>query len=196
MKEKETKIFSQDEVKTFANPQTKEIMSIKREYLGKGWYATYIDGKLVDKSRNVGSSYSYVPQGYKEISLFSEMSYHSGLNKKEKGKITNYGTEDYTLQYSDYKPLGEYKLESSLRTNKKDEYGQIKNKVELQKWNYIVLNWIPEGNTTKLQIKHKVSDPYGNEKEVYKSKVYDISERKQAIKDFRKYVAENKKKKF
>jgi hypothetical protein len=199
LKEKKTfeiekEIPYEDKVKTFANPYTKEVMWVKREYLGKGWYATYVNGKLVDKSRNVKSSYEYVPENFKEVSLFSEMSYHSGL--RDKGKITKYGMEDYTLQYSDYKPIGEYKLQSPLKTSQKDEFGEVKNKVEFQKWNYVVLNWKPEGNKTKLQIVHKTSTPYGEKKEIYKSKEYDISERKEAIKDFRNYVAKIKKEKF
>lgn len=185
-----------NEVSIFANPNTKEIMWIKRDYLGKGWYATTINGKLVDKSRNVGSSYKYVPEGYKEISLFSEMNYHSPLGQKESGKITRYGTHDYTLQYSDYKPLGKYKFQSPLKTGRKDEFGKVKNEVELQKWNYIVLNWIPEKEGTKLQITHKTSTPYGEEKEIYKSKIYNISEKDKAVKDFREYVAKVKDKEF
>jgi hypothetical protein len=187
------KVFFYDEVKTFANPETKELMSIKREYQGKGWYVTYINGELVDKSRDVGSSFKYVPSGFKEVSLFSEMSYHSGLI--DKGKITNYGTHDYTLQYSDYTPIGEYRLQSPLKTEKKNEFGKIKNDVELQKWNYVVLDLKPDGDKIKLYIKHKISTPYGEEKEVYKSREYDLSEKKKAIKDFKEYVGKIKKEK-
>lgn len=183
----------QDEVKTFANSQTKEIMWVKREDVGKGWTNTYVNGKLVEKSRNPSDLYKIIPQDFKEISLFSEMSYHSGLNRQ--GKINHYGTSDYTLEYSDYTPIGNYKLQSPLKTQNKDEFGKVKNDVELQKWNYVVLNWKPEGDKTKLQIVHKTSTPFGEEKEIYKSKEYNLSERKQAISDFKAYVKKIKEKK-
>lgn len=182
-----------DEVKSFANPHTKEIMWIKRDYLGKGWYATYVNGKLLEKSRNPKSSYEIVPQNFKEISLFSEMNYHSGLN--EKGKITNYGTNDYTLQYSDYNPKGVYKFQSPLKSGNKKEFGKVKNEVELQEWNYVVLDWKPVGNTSKLQIKHNIYSPFEKEKNIYTSREYDLSEKKQAISDFKDYVKKIQEKK-
>jgi hypothetical protein len=176
----------QDEVKTFANPKTKEIMWIKREDAGKGWTNTYVNGKLIEKTRNPESSYKLVPQDFKEVSLFSEMSYHSGLN--EKGKITKYGTNDYTLEYSDYTPIDNYRLQSPLKSQNKKEFGEVKKDVQLQKWNYVVLDWKPEGDKVKLQIKHKTSTPFGEEKEIFKSKEYDLSEKDKAISDFKEYV--------
>jgi hypothetical protein len=189
------KIPYSDEVKSFANPDTKEIMWIKREYLGKGWYATYVNGKLVEKSRDVKNYSQFVPSGYKEIGLFSEFSYHSPLLTGESRKITNYGTHDYTLQYSDYKPLGKYRLSSPLRTGKKNEFGKVKSDVELQKWNYAVLNW-NVGEKQGLQIQHKVSTPYGEKKEIYKSRIYALSEKDKAISDFKSYVNKIKKESF
>jgi hypothetical protein len=201
-KEKETfavekrEIPYQDAVSSYANPDTKEIMWIKTENIGKGWEAIYVNGKLVKKSRSGTFLGSYVPKGFKKVSLFSEMSYHSALTQGKKGKITRYGTHDYNLDYSDFKPIGKYKLLSPLKTNSKKEFAEVKNEVELQKWNYIVLNWKPEENTTKLQIEHKIKTPYGEDKEIYKSRVYDISEKNQAVKDFRNYVAKVKNKEF
>jgi len=180
----------EEEVKTYANPETKRVMWIKRKYLGKGWYATYVDGELVDTSRNVGSSSSYVPEGYKEVSLFSEMSYHSGMSHK--GKIDNYGTSNYTLQYSDYKPIGKYKINSPLKTQQKDEFGKLKEDVEFQEWNYAVLE---KNSDDKFQFKHQFSNPYGQKKIVYTSKEYDAKSKNKAIKDFRNYVAKIKKEK-
>jgi hypothetical protein len=175
-----------DEVQFYANPETKEIIHKHTEFLGKGWYAIYVNGKLVKKSRD---TYFKVPSGFKEVSLFSETSYHSKLGRK--GKITRYGTHNYNIQFSNYKPIGKYKLISPVKTQLKSKFAKPISSVELQKWNFMALNWKPEGDKIKLFIEHSVHTPF-DKKEIYKSKEYDISEKKQAIQDFRDYVEKHK----
>ena len=175
-----------DEVTFYANPYTKEILHKNTEYAGKGWYNVFMNGRLVEKTRN---PHFEVPTGFKKVDLFSETSYHSGKNDKR--KITRYGTHDYTIQYSGYKPIGKYKLQSPVKTQLKKQFGKEINSVQLQKWNYMALNWRPEGDTTKLFIEHNIHTPF-DKKEIYKSKEYDISEKKQAMKDFREYVEKHK----
>lgn len=174
------------EVQFYADPKTKEIIHFQTKFLGKGWYAVYKNGKLVEKTRN--PTYN-IPENYKKVSLFSETSYHSSFGKKP--RIRKYGTEDYTLQYSKYSPLGKYKLKSPVKTELKNKFAKPIKQVELQKWNFIALNWIPEDDGIKLQIQHTKSTPFDdvyNKKRIYQSKKYTMKEKKQAIKDFREYV--------
>ena len=120
------------EVRFYADPKTKEIIHFQTKWLGKGWYAIYKNGKLVEKTRN--PTYK-VPKNYKKVSLFSETSYHSSLGKKP--RITKYGMEDYTLQFSKYKPLGVYKLQSPIKTELKSKFGKPIKKVKLQKYYFV-----------------------------------------------------------
>lgn len=180
-----------DEVSFYANPKTKEIVHFRTKFLGKGWYAIYKNNKLVKKTRN--PSYT-VPSNFKKVSLFTEMSFHSSLSKTKKGGrggFGNYGTKDYTLDFSSYNPLGKYKLKSPVKSQLKNQFGKEVSSVQLQKWNYIALNWIPEDDKIKLQIQHSKHTPF-KKKKVYESKKYDMKDKKQAIKDFKKYVSKHK----
>jgi hypothetical protein len=179
------------EVSFFANPNNASIITASRKFLGKGWYL-YRVGDYVKKSRDGGLLVTFIKEkypNYEGVSLFSETSYHSPLNEPE--KITNYGTHNYNLQYSHYIPIGNYKLEQPVKNELKKGFGKEINNVEMLKWDYIVLDWKPEENTTKLFIRHKQSTPFDKGqggKVLYESREYDISEKDKAIKDFKDYV--------
>lgn len=176
-----------DETRFYASKRNRKIVPVNVTSKGKGWYE-YQVGPYTGKSRR-RSTYlnvlsKYYPD-YKRVSLFSETSYHSGYD--EKGKITNYGTSDYNLQYSSYKSLGRYALIRPVKTQRKSMFGKEINYINLLEWNCIVIDWIPEKNI-KLQIKHTVHTPFGDEKTVYKSKIYSILRKDDAIRDFKEYV--------
>ena len=171
----------------FANKRTKKIVPVINAFTGKGWWEHTVGeyrGKSRSKSGYLSILNKYYPS-YKEISLFSETSYHSGYNKK--GKITTYGTKDYTLQYSTYKPLAKYTIITPVKTNLQSSFGKPIKSVTLQEWNYIVLEWFPTTPIT-LAIKHSKSTPFGDEKTIFKSKKYKLTEKADVIKAFRAYV--------
>ena len=126
--------------------------------------------------------------GAKPISLFQSLSFHRGKS----GVITNYGTEDYTLQFTDRKPIKKYRLVSPVKSNRKADYGKKITQVTVYEWNYIVLSWIPEKNI-KLQVKQTVKYPDGTYKVLFKSKIFNMSEKKDAIKLFKDKVVAYKK---
>lgn len=180
-----------DKVKFYANPHSKDIIWVHKKHTGKGWME-FIVGDHVEKSRNPSHHLSmlreYYPD-YENISLFSETSFHSSITQQN--QIKNYGMNDYALHYSDYDPMEKYKLQKPVRTNRSNMHGEIINEIVFQKWNYIVLNWKPTDEGTKLSISHKRSNPYtpvGKGTVLFESREYDISEKEQAIKDFKDYV--------
>lgn len=171
----------------YANKQSKKIVPVTNNYTGKGWWEHTV-GSYTAKSRDKSGYMSILRKhypGYKKISLFSETSYHSGYDKK--GKITNYGTKDYTLEYSTYKPMSTYTLIQPVKTERQSMFAKKINKVTLQEWNYIAIDWFPEKNIT-LQIKHTVSTPFGDKKTIYKSRRYTLSQKDKVISDFKAYV--------
>jgi len=181
------KPFYADKVKFYANKRSKRIIVVHLESLGKGWYQLFV-GDKTKKSRN---SYEvdnllrkYYPN-YIPISLFSELNYHSALNDKIQGKITNYGNKDYTLEYSSFKPIDIYVFEQPIKSGLKKEFGKIRKRVTLLEWNYIVLDWVPNKG---LFIKHSISNSFGKKEIIYKSKLYSFKDKDIAIKDFKKYV--------
>lgn len=192
--------FYSDEVRFYADKRKKSIIRTKSIYKGKGWWS-HIVGDYTIPSRNKDADMKlmakYYPT-YKRISLFSETSYHSGFNYPN--KITRYGTKDYTLQYSSYKPIATYTLEQPVKTSLRNAFAKVINKVTLLEWNYIVLNWQPIKNDIVLQITHKVSTPFTPtwadvRKIIFQSRRYTLAEKNKAIKDFRDYVAKVTKKK-
>lgn len=176
-----------DDTLFYASKRTRKIVPVNVIRKGKGWYEYHV-GPYTGKSREHGTYLNvlskYYPD-YKSVSLFSETSYHSGYDKK--GRITSYGTHDYTLDYSSYKSLGRYTLIRPVRTQRKSMCGKTINYIDLLEWNYIVIDWIPEKNI-KLQIKHTVHTPFDDKKTIYKSKKYKMSEKDDAIRDFKEYV--------
>jgi len=186
-----------DKVRFYANPENEKIIVVQTNDLGKGWYEHRV-GEHVRKSRSRLTDEELLNQfypNYTKISLFTETSFHSNIFEK-KSKIRNYGTKDYTLSFSTFKPIGEFRLQQPVRTQRKDKFGKVVNKLVLQEWNYVVLNWIPD-DKIKLQIEHTISNPFtksGEEKIIFKSKIYKLEDKKQAISDFKNYVAKIQKK--
>lgn len=103
-----------------------------------------------------------------------------------------YGTNNYNLEFSNYKELDKYKLIYPIKTELKNQFGNVINEIVLLQWNYICLNWfIDVDDKTKLQIEHTISEK--NKKvNVYKSKTYNLIDSNLAIKDFKKYVNKHK----
>ena len=177
-----------DDVTFYANKDKKSIITVQRTPLNQGWYMVRV-GEHSKKSRDtniIPMLRNYYPN-YVRISLFAETSYHSKTGD-ETGKITKYGTNDYTLQYSSYKPLEKYKLEQPIKTQTKENFGKVLHEVELSEWTYFVLNWIPE-EPIKFQIEHSISTPF-DEENIFKSKIY--TDKEEAITEFKKYVKEHK----
>jgi len=188
-------IPSADKVSFYAIESKDMIVPVYKEDMGKGWY-TLVVGDVVQKTRNPDPM-QILRMNYgspKSISLFSETSYHSGINNPN--KIKNYGTEDYTLDFSSYKPIKTMKLVEPVKSNLKKKFGKTINKVELQTWDYIVIDWIPD-DKIKLQLKHTRSAPLdkaGEGKVVFKSKRFPVSNKKEVISMFKKYIKDFEKK--
>jgi len=183
-----------NKVKFFANKNTKRITNVEQKFIGKGWYEIRVGDqrlKTRDPHGEVDRLLREKYPNYKPLSLFSELSYHSGLTRK--GKIAKYGTNDYNLQYSDYKPLETYALEQPVKSTRKDEFGKIRKQVKLLEWEYIVLDWIPD-KKIRFQIKHQIFYPFDEEKTIFRSKKYNSEEKDQAIKDFKNYVKKQRRK--
>lgn len=180
-----------DKVSFYANPHSKDIIWTHRKHSGKGWFE-FIVGDHIEKSRNENHNLTmlreYYPD-YEHISLFSETSFHSSITQQN--QIKNYGMNDYTLHYSDYDPIEKYNLQKPVMTNRSDMHGEIINEVVLQEWNYIVINWKPTSEGTKLFITHKKSNPFTPVDQgtlIFESMEYDESEKDQAINDFKDYI--------
>jgi hypothetical protein len=191
IKMEETNIPYGSEVTFYANERSKRIIIVRSVYSKKGWSRCIVG----DHTKNTRNPTSYIRStlnqyypGYKQISLFSETNYHSSKSKGENGKITNYGTHDYNLQYSSYSPMGNFRLEQPIKSEYKQKFGKIMRRVNLLRWNYIVLAWIPD-DQIKLQIRHSIHTPFDDKKTIYKSKIYKLSEKDKAIRDFKKYVS-------
>jgi len=177
-----------DRVIFYADKRNKKIVPIYNEYMGKGWWKHTV-GEYSQTTRS--KDYhpllrKHYPSFKDPVSLFTETSYHSSY-PDEQGQITNYGTNDYNLQYSSYKPIGTFNLVTPIRTQTQSAFGNIIDTVPMQEWNYIVLDWIPS-DPIQLQIQHQKSTPFGDKKEIYKSKKYPISQKDKAIQDFMEYV--------
>ena len=179
-------------VSFYGNPKTKQIIYTQTEYRGKGWYAITV-GEHTKTTRDKSDVFDMLSQyypNYKELSLFSETSYHSSLGQSKVGKISKYGTEDYTLDYSSYVPVGKYQLKKPVKTEHKKGFGKEIKSVELQKWNYVVIHWTPVADDkVELQVRHTVSIPFKKESITkYKSRKYKEAEKDLAIADFKRYV--------
>lgn len=178
----------------YANREKKSIIVVETTPKGKGWYDIKI-GDYQKKYRN-WSKFDLAPimlryyPNYENIRLFSELSYHSGLN--EKNKITTYGTEDYCLNYSSYTPIDTYKCEQPIISRLKREFGKPRKRITLLEWDYIFIDWIPLDNGyIELQIKHTKSNPFDSihkDNIIFQSKTYKMKDKNKTIADFKAYV--------
>jgi len=179
-----------DKVRFYRNEKSKVLITSKTEYLGKGWCESRV-GRFSEKQRgkcDVSGLLNKHYPGYKEVSVFTEDSYH----KPKSGKITNYGTKKYNLEFSKLKPINSpYEVSDNILSTSKDKFGKPLKKIQFHEWENKVLNWRPEGNSTKLWVKHSISNPLtGEDKVIYKSEEYDEKDADQVIKLFKDKVSE------
>lgn len=161
----EENIPYEDKVHFYANPKLKKLIYTKRDYLGKGWIAIKV-GRYKLKTRADAKSevrrlLSEKYPEYKDVSLFTSLSYHSPQNKR----ITNYsgGQEKWALQYSKLNKIGTYKLDEPVRTSKKRTFGKPVSKVPLYEWDYTAINWF--GGNENLELKRTLKSPFEDEPE-------------------------------
>jgi hypothetical protein len=189
-KKEEIKTPYSDTVRFYADKKNKKMITAEKTYWGKGWYEIRVGDETIKKRTN-SPDYEMenllrekYPNYNEKASLFSEMSYHSSYTQGKSNKIDNYGTSDYTLDYSSYEPIETYELEQPVLTTSKKDFGEKRNKVTTQKWKYVVLDKRP--NEEKYTLRHTESTPFESEKkEIYKKTYSDKSE---AIKGFNEYV--------
>lgn len=168
-------------VKKYVNPQTKTIITSDVTDKDKGWYSVRVGSKqsTVRGYDRIGMERDkllrkYYPD-YRNISLFSETSYHSSLTQGNQGKITNYGTNPYTKQFSSFKPIGTFKFEQPVRTESPQQFGDVLEEVQINQWRYVVIDWIPQGRgkPVMLQVKDIIDNPLTGEKRtLFKSKKF------------------------
>lgn len=189
-----------DKVHFYANHKDKTIITAKTKYVGKGWYDVRV-GNHFEKTRHGEGSLHWklmrenYPGHDNEISLFSELSYHSSLGQSKAGKVGNYGTNDYNKDFSVYKKIARYKLLQPVKTQVKTKFGKEIDKVTVHQWRYIVIDWIPKGRDkpVTLQIKDTVHNPLTDKEEtLFKSKEIPLSKKQEAFKLFNKRVADAK----
>lgn len=185
-------------VRFYADHADKTIIHTHTEYVGKGWRDVRVGNHHEKTRRGEGSiKYNlmdkYYPKHDDELSLFSETSYHSSLNQGTAGKIDTYGTHEYNKDFSVYKDAGEYELLQPVKTESPKEFAKVINKVNLQKWRYVVLNWKPDGNDVLLFVKDTIHDPIRDtEKVLFKSKEFPLADKNKAIDIFNKRVKDAK----
>ena len=177
-----------DKVRFYANKNNHTLITSEKEPIGKGWCKVRV-GKFVEKQRgecNVSKAlYQHYPD-YKEVSTFTEDSYLA----PKSGKVSSYGTHNYNLEYSNLKPIDSaYKVLDDIKSTNKSKFGKPLKQVQFHEWEYIVLNWKPEGDKIKLQVSHSISNPLtGEKKTIYESQEYDESDSKAAIQKFNEVV--------
>ena len=190
----------QDKVKFYADNKNKTIITTHTEYLGKGWYDVRV-GNHHKKTRGNETSVKqellqkHYPGHDEEISLFSELSYHSSIGQDKVGKVSKYGTNDYNKDFSIYKKIAKFKLLQPVKTEEKKRFGKEVDAVDVHKWRYVVIDWMPKGkDDIALQVRDTVKDPITDEDEVlFKSKEIPVSKKQDAFKLFEKRVAMAKK---
>ena len=177
-----------DKVRFYANRDTKKLITSEVKDIGKGWCQVRV-GKIVEKQRGVCSPSNILESKYpkyKEVSTFTELSYH----KPKSGKIENYGTNKYNLGYSKLKPIDKpYTLESPVKSTEKNRFGKIVNKVQFHQWEDVTLDWRPDGDSKKLFVKHRIANPLtGENKVIFKSQEFNVKDSNSAIKLFKSRV--------
>ena len=177
-----------DKVRFYANKKEHALITSETTTLGKGWCEVRV-GKFSEKQRgscDVSRVLNNHYPEYKEVSVFTEDSYHT----PESGKVTNYGTHKYNLQFSKLKSINSpYNVLDPIKSTKKSRFGKPLKKVQFHEWEYVVLNWKPEGDKIKLQVKHSIDNPLTGEKKViYESPEYNESDSESAIKKFNEVV--------
>jgi hypothetical protein len=181
-------------VEYYVNPDTQQILPRWSQKIGRYWYTNLgehlIKGQYVDDE----TQERLYPGFTERVDSFSLA--RSTDNKERKRRIDNYGTRDYTLQWSDYVPVGVFSLIFPIKSDGKTIYNMT-----LFNWNYIVLEWLndlSENDVTRFQVVHKIVPPFGLERNMgkilYQSRIYEPHEKKLAIADFRRVVAEEMKK--
>lgn len=165
------------------------IIPVRKRYTAKGWYDLQV-GKYTEKTRSpdIHRLLDKHYKGAKRISLFQSLSYHRGSG----GKIENYGTKPYTLEYTKRVPIKRYKLVTPVKSNRKSDFGKLIHSVTTYKWIYVVIDWHPMGNKIKLSVERKTKYPDGKEVVHFKSAKYDEKDYKKVIKLFRNHVAKAK----
>jgi len=186
-------------VRVFANPMDKTAITTSASDSGKGWSRVRVGNKEIQTRKGVGEARAellqkYYPNYTKELSTFTPLGYHSGLSHR--GKIHNYGTHKYTLEYSKYAKVGEVKLLQPVKTERKERFAKVTNRMPIYAERYVVLNWRPEGNTTKLWVEViEENGLTGEKKKIVKTKEFDVKDSNRAISAFRQEVDRAKLKK-
>lgn len=189
-----------ENVKFYADNKNKTIVTTQIEDLGKGWYDVRV-GNYHKKTRGGEGSVKqdllnkHYPGHDDEISLFSELSYHSAIGQGEVGKVKRYGTHDYNKDFSVYKKIAKFRLLQPVKTREKKRFGKEVDAVDVHKWRYVVIDWIPKGkDNIALQVRDTVKDPITDEDEVlFKSKEIPVSKKQEAFKLFNNRVSLAKK---
>jgi len=177
-----------DKVKFYANKDNHTLITSEKKDLGKGWCEVRV-GKFSEKQRggcNVLRVLNTHYPEYKEVSVFTEDSYHAPVS----GKVSKYGTHEYNLDFSKLKPINStFKVLDDIKSTKKSRFGKPLKQIRFNEWEYVVLNWIPKGEKVTLQVKHSLSNPLTGEKRtLYESPEYDEKDSKSAIKKFNEVV--------
>lgn len=189
-----------DKVHFYADTKNKTIVTARTKYVGKGWHDVRVGNHHEKVRRGEGSAKyrllnAYYPTHKDDVSLFSELSYHSSIGQNEVGKVTNYGTSDYTKDFSVYKKIARFKLLQPVKTQVKKDFGKEVNAVTVHKWRYVAIDWRPnkKGDVT-LFVEDKIKDPItGKDKTLFVSKEIPLSNKQEAFRLFDKRVAEAKK---
>ena len=187
----------------FIDHQKKRIIPAVVRPSGKGWYHIRV-GRYGEKTRNPGASirsilHEHYPGFHDAQGLFADMNYHSSKNSGTPGKIGTYGTHDYNKDFSLYRPLGKYKLETPVKTENKKDFGKEIDTVTLHEWDYTVIDWIPGENKDdpiKLQVRRKIDNPVtGTDKTIFTSQTLPLSKKDEAYKIFNEQIEKAKRRK-
>jgi hypothetical protein len=189
------------EVRKYVNPQTKTIITSDVKDKGKGWFTVRVGSRqsTVRGYNRIESEREKLLQkhypNYDPVSLFSETSYHSSLTQGNQGKVTSYGTEPYTKQFSAFKPIDTFRFEQPVKTESPQNFGDVLEEVQINQWRYVVIDWIPQGigKSVLLQVRDTIDNPLTGEKRVlFKSKKFKESEKDKVYKIFNQRVNEAK----
>ncbi|MEK6881279.1 MAG: hypothetical protein AABY22_16780 [Nanoarchaeota archaeon] len=182
------KIPEYSKTKFFISPSKNEIITGNKIDLGRNICIVRI-GEYATKERkcDIGRLKSIYYPEHKEISLFDEMSYH-GAKSQGEGKITNYGTKDYNLQYTKLTPKIKAKFTNPVKTETKTQFFKEISEIDLNQKDYVVLNWIPKNDKILLQVKQTRESPMGEKENVFESKEFNLSNKEEAIKIFKERV--------
>ena len=160
-------------------------------YAGKGWQKAYVGEHVAsyrkgDPRRTMLSRFH---PGFSYINVFSDISYHSPINKGKANKVDRYGTDPNMVGYSTYSLVDTYTLLYPVLSNRSRDFGKLLNRVRTFIWTYTVVNWIP-GDPITWQVQRTEHYPDGTRRVLYQSPVY--LDPRQARSEFDKLIKKGK----